>query len=297
MYTSDTSGAVGVMDVGTLTFTRGQLAGQSFETEYIVCTNPVCSCDQVTLYFPVESRRVKATVAVSLHVNRGTIGGRDNLKACRRALELAEAVEVEMGEEQWTALRRSFLTFKQRRTEEADLSQLEVTFPREVLEEGRTASYGELFPYARPMEILVEGVPWIVEDQYCVQRSCSCEDTYLRFIEIVPEATEAQAQPLCLPLPGAGDRSVRYEYKRGKIGEYIGADAPAPSADHLVALLKDAEPDLDGKLAKRHALLRGLYRKALDTQQVSAPRPRGPGRNEPCPCGSGKKYKRCCGAG
>jgi uncharacterized protein YecA (UPF0149 family) len=22
---------------------------------------------------------------------------------------------------------------------------------------------------------------------------------------------------------------------------------------------------------------------------------RQPGRNEPCPCGSGKKYKRCCG--
>jgi uncharacterized protein YecA (UPF0149 family) len=22
-----------------------------------------------------------------------------------------------------------------------------------------------------------------------------------------------------------------------------------------------------------------------------------PGRNDPCPCGSGKKYKKCCGAG
>ncbi|HNJ08571.1 MAG TPA: SEC-C metal-binding domain-containing protein [Plasticicumulans sp.] len=22
-----------------------------------------------------------------------------------------------------------------------------------------------------------------------------------------------------------------------------------------------------------------------------------PGRNEPCPCGSGRKYKHCCGAG
>ncbi|MFR1533930.1 MAG: SEC-C metal-binding domain-containing protein, partial [Bilophila wadsworthia] len=21
-----------------------------------------------------------------------------------------------------------------------------------------------------------------------------------------------------------------------------------------------------------------------------------PGRNDPCPCGSGKKYKKCCGA-
>lgn len=25
-------------------------------------------------------------------------------------------------------------------------------------------------------------------------------------------------------------------------------------------------------------------------------KPKEPGRNEPCPCGSGKKYKKCCGA-
>jgi uncharacterized protein YecA (UPF0149 family) len=24
--------------------------------------------------------------------------------------------------------------------------------------------------------------------------------------------------------------------------------------------------------------------------------PQKVGRNEPCPCGSGKKYKKCCGA-
>jgi uncharacterized protein YecA (UPF0149 family) len=23
---------------------------------------------------------------------------------------------------------------------------------------------------------------------------------------------------------------------------------------------------------------------------------KSPGRNDPCPCGSGKKYKKCCGA-
>lgn len=32
---------------------------------------------------------------------------------------------------------------------------------------------------------------------------------------------------------------------------------------------------------------------ALDTPHSPAPEP---GRNEPCPCGSGKKYKKCCGA-
>ena len=26
-------------------------------------------------------------------------------------------------------------------------------------------------------------------------------------------------------------------------------------------------------------------------------KPRGMGRNEPCPCGSGKKFMKCCGAG
>jgi hypothetical protein len=31
---------------------------------------------------------------------------------------------------------------------------------------------------------------------------------------------------------------------------------------------------------------------ALDLSGLAAK----PGRNDPCPCGSGKKYKRCCGA-
>ena len=37
----------------------------------------------------------------------------------------------------------------------------------------------------------------------------------------------------------------------------------------------------------------------VDTEPVTAPLRAGPrvGRNEPCPCGSGKKYKRCCGMG
>jgi uncharacterized protein YchJ len=29
----------------------------------------------------------------------------------------------------------------------------------------------------------------------------------------------------------------------------------------------------------------------------AAPSPETPSLNAPCPCGSGKKYKRCCGAG
>jgi len=31
------------------------------------------------------------------------------------------------------------------------------------------------------------------------------------------------------------------------------------------------------------------------SRPLTKPGPKKPGRNEPCPCGSGKKYKKCCG--
>lgn len=33
----------------------------------------------------------------------------------------------------------------------------------------------------------------------------------------------------------------------------------------------------------------------LNTMLAALPDEPTPGRNEPCPCGSGKKYKKCCG--
>ncbi len=35
---------------------------------------------------------------------------------------------------------------------------------------------------------------------------------------------------------------------------------------------------------------------AREVMALLAEEARTTGRNDPCPCGSGKKYKRCCGA-
>lgn len=45
---------------------------------------------------------------------------------------------------------------------------------------------------------------------------------------------------------------------------------------------------------RRH--LSQLSRAVIANDQVRTVQGRVPGRNEPCPCGSGKKYKRCCGS-
>jgi len=55
-------------------------------------------------------------------------------------------------------------------------------------------------------------------------------------------------------------------------------------------------PDL---IADSVVLIHGFWREwAADWSAVLEPIRRGPkiGRNEPCPCGSGRKHKRCCGA-
>ena len=38
-----------------------------------------------------------------------------------------------------------------------------------------------------------------------------------------------------------------------------------------------------------------LIKKTEKVPPIHADQP--PGRNDPCPCGSGKKYKKCCGKG
>ena len=40
----------------------------------------------------------------------------------------------------------------------------------------------------------------------------------------------------------------------------------------------------------------GLWTKLIGREDRPPESARDFGRNDPCPCGSGKKYKKCCGA-
>jgi uncharacterized protein len=78
----------------------------------------------------------------------------------------------------------------------------------------------------------------------------------------------------------------------------------------LIVLLPDQGGPADAELLphRRWELIEVLlpdivaatwaYWRGRDHRLLDVPRERAPkiGRNEPCPCGSGKKYKRCCGA-
>ncbi len=75
---------------------------------------------------------------------------------------------------------------------------------------------------------------------------------------------------------------------------HIGREAPTPQP----AQVRTLHPELEA-LAARARQPREVYANAPEGPQPQTIVRQGPkvGRNDPCPCGSGKKYKKCCGAG
>jgi preprotein translocase subunit SecA len=75
--------------------------------------------------------------------------------------------------------------------------------------------------------------------------------------------------------------------------------------DPLVAYKKEAGAYFDSLLASiQHDLVHSIYHASIEKREALSPKrpqniplPAGgkPGRNDPCICGSGKKYKHCCG--
>jgi hypothetical protein len=146
----------------------------------------------------------------------------------------------------------------------------------------------EILPYAKPVEFTLGAQTWLLDDQHCVRANCSCQEAALSFFELRPSAQHsgiASEPTLC----------IRYAYDTGQIEPLSGAKDGRWSGRDFVDALREVLPDLDPVLAKRQALLRRLYRRALSRKTIRLQAPK-PGRNDPCPCGSGKKYKKCCGA-
>lgn len=64
-----------------------------------------------------------------------------------------------------------------------------------------------------------------------------------------------------------------------------------PEGEELAALLRENEDALPYAVSAMHAFWRA--KRGAVTVRNDAPKV---GRNDPCPCGSGKKFKQCCGA-
>ena len=294
---------------GRLVLDRGQLAGRAYRVEPKICGNPVCECKEFTLHCSPETPDEPASqtpLTLELDLERRILV-KPELADASPASGLAEAVRDEMTSEQWRYLWSYFYALKIHYTESANLDELDTDFPPNA-SEGGMVGYYEVLPFARPINFTAEGHEWAFDDQYCLRPDCSCRAAVLQCFRIAPQNADAT--------PQGPNLSLRYHYDTQRIEDVENSGASL-SPETFLDSMRQAHSDFDAVLAKRHDQLRHLYRlflkrhrtskrrgtdigaKKPDGFQRSLPEPvrveQKPGRNDPCPCGSGKKYKRCCG--
>lgn len=110
------------------------------------------------------------------------------------------------------------------------------------------------------------------------------------------EAIEDFAEDWVEPEPGAEDESLFYDLLES-IALLSSADEEERK-DSIQRLYDGADLDRDELIAEAMYAVQELRMYWLNHASKPATRVVGEkvGRNDPCPCGSGKKYKKCCGA-
>jgi SEC-C motif len=283
-------------------FERGGFAGRAFTASVFVCGNPTCDCQTVTFNCTEGAGSPQPATAATqeaatpnpktyftLALKQRQVAQDDPPTPAPEAARLTAAFIEEMTDADWQSLEHLYRAVKRSQTERINPDEVEARFQEQVLDDpSLLVGYGEIFPHAETFSTSCYGGHWLVVDQYCVNPRCACQDALLNFIRVPEGASQLQ------DLRGDGP-SFFYNHEDGTIDPDSHHEAEAHAV--LQALIQE-RPDLNRLLGDRHRLLRQLY-----ARQQAAARPVAMqsirrtkiGRNDPCPCGSGRKYKKCCG--
>ena len=242
------------------------------------CRNPACRCLTMTVTFrartlddparPVPSS--EPTVGVDLGTRM--LDGKFRTSASPSDLAFAEDLLAAMEPADFDLLRHIHFMIKSRETELAKPTEIKAQFDFQEIERSSVMqTYNDILPFAETMNVVVDGIEYVVLDQYCVRPGCRCKDVHLNLLPI----TEGRA------LETTGVVSVDYATKAWMRVE--GEPLPCDVAT-IKGLIEGAIPDFYGKLPARHDKLRAIYancrkRWRAAVADVIIKKPRGPQRS------------------
>jgi hypothetical protein len=265
---------------------------EAFDCVAQACSNPACRCQTLTITFRACAPDAPATAAPKpdhkavLDIGARSIDTTFIMSATQADLGFAEALLAAMEPADFDRLAELHYRIKRYETEHAKPAEIEVQFDFNAIERSSTMqTYNDILPFAETIQVVVDGVEYVVLDQYCVKHRCGCTDAHLSLLPINDGA-------------GALDTtsSVDVNYKT-KIWERVANEPPPCDVATFRRLMEGALPDLYAKLRSRHERLCAIYAHARKSARpVVSDRisEQSVGRNDPCPCGSAKKFKKCC---
>lgn len=270
-------------------FPSGSRAGERYSVDLSFCPNPICTCAnaELSLYRDISDELEESNAEFHFEVdllerNLSTPTNDAMLSVYDRNIgqDFVEQVQVE----DWLLLWAKHFKFKQKITRETPDKELLTHFPAAEIEaSGLLISVTEILPFAEDIQVNLDGSQYLFDDSYCLREDCKCTNAFVTlFDEKIIE--DANGQDLA---------TIRVDYRSAKWELIHSGEIDAALLKLLAGKLVSERSRI--QLEDRHNHLRRLYQLYRRTHhtpvQLSSPKV---GRNQPCPCGSGKKYKKCC---
>lgn len=247
--------------------------------------NPVCDCNDVFLKF----ERLGETHNVGINIKQRTLIERGNVSTID---DFANQVFALLDETDFKILKNIYWSHKRSGSEKADFTQLKVVFPKDDIERGGIMIiYNEVLPYANRFDVTFKGKSYFLDDHYCVKNKCQCTETLLCFYPVLNEDADENTEVEAVDLAFA--MRVNYQSKT-----WVRDDKPETNSLDTNEVRSAVEIEYNNFYAlvqQRHQRLKLLYSNYLKALPLE--KSQKVARNNPCPCGSGKKYKKCCGLG
>jgi hypothetical protein len=244
-----------------------------FAVSTAACANPACTCTRMGLSIRVIRATPDGTARLQ---DPGLAGecsadGQHVVLDCPRSEpfpdEVVRWLESRLAEplhQRWLAER-----WRRMRGQIGDPTYLSGIAPEQI---EFLVPLCDVFPWDFDLTVVHDGRKLLALDTYCMNPSCGCDDVTVQFFDTIAVGGER---------PNLGH--VKASLRRLRSPDVHG---PAVLRQLWSALLDQLGAD---RLRDRFKRMRGVAaRQAVQPGRM-------PSRNGPCPCGSGKKYKRCCG--
>ena len=269
------------------------------------CRNPGCDCRDVLMLATADGRQ-----ALLERVHRVYQERRDGVSMLHAAWQIRELdtfylhldtaqpywanakqnfdltdhprigpIAAQLDGERLDAIDRWWHRYKGQPHPEQSLARGEALMPAQWTP-GDLVAWDELCPAQRRDLYRLGSQAYEALEMYCPTPNCHCE-TVLHF-EKVGEGKAQHPGHLRITATGAATLHAR-EPQRGRL-------------EKLWAAFCDRHPRYRERFARREALVKTSVGKHVPPPSRPAIAASKVGRNEPCPCGSGQKHKKCCAA-
>jgi len=255
------------------------------------CTNPGCTCTEVCLTFieiDEQANPIEQLFSISLDIDTWEIKEKNIDSKDINAEEIIKEFMDSLDED----LKVKFRSHLCQAKEYGGKHYLD-HIPKELVKEiikGTTIGYSEIYgPKDSEKFIFLynELDEYLIDDQYCMQPKCLCNGVILSFISINTNK-ELQKPKFVIRL-----NINNYKYEVEEI------NCQRDEMESVIKYVFQNKPEMLKLLKKRYGEMKTAGREAVNKYKQDGQLQMEPvlkvSRNDPCPCGSGKKYKKCCG--